>query len=94
VRDKDGREVDFAIIKNKKPIELIAAKWSETQASRHLIYYAEKLKISKARQIINRKGYRHVRGALEVLDSREALSNLRFYCDLGILWGGIDDPFV
>jgi hypothetical protein len=72
-------EVDFAIIKNRKAIELIEAKFSETKVSTSLLYYAEKLEVVRARQIVHKKDYRFVRGALEVIDCREALCHLKYF---------------
>ncbi len=82
IRDKEQREVDFVIIKNKKPIELIEAKLSDSKAAQHLLYYAEKLKIPKARQIIQSKGHYFKRGALEITDVRAALSKTNYYFDI------------
>ncbi len=43
LRDKDGREVDFLITKDKKIEYLVEAKWSDDQISKNLLYYSEKL---------------------------------------------------
>ena len=43
VRDRDGREVDFLIVKNDQPWQLVEVKWAETDPSRHLRrFFAEK----------------------------------------------------
>lgn len=52
LRDKDQREVDFVITKNKSIEELIEVKYSDTSPSSALIYYREKLKAPKATQIV------------------------------------------
>src|SRR4030043_980295 len=44
IRDKEGREVDFAIIKDGKLEELIEAKYGDESVSKSLLYYAERLK--------------------------------------------------
>ena len=36
VRDRDGREVDFLIVKNGEPWQLVEVKWAEADPSRHL----------------------------------------------------------
>ena len=36
VRDRDGREVDFLIVKDGQPWQLVEAKWAETNPSSHL----------------------------------------------------------
>lgn len=52
IRDKEGREVDFAILKEGKILELVEVKYSEESFSRGLVYYANRLKPLKARQIV------------------------------------------
>jgi predicted AAA+ superfamily ATPase len=44
VRDKDGREVDFAVLKDKKLSLLMEAKWSDSVPSSSLRYFSERLK--------------------------------------------------
>ncbi len=52
LRDKDKREVDFLITKNRKPWILVATKASGHQGiSRWLYYYQEKLQVPHAFQI-------------------------------------------
>ena len=36
VRDRDGREVDFLILKDGQPWQLVEVKWAEANPSRHL----------------------------------------------------------
>ena len=52
IRDKEGREVDFAIIKDGVIEQLVEAKYSQSEISRGLRYYARKLKGAKAFQIV------------------------------------------
>lgn len=52
IRDKEKREVDFAIVKDGQVEELIEVKYSDTSFSRSLSYYAEHLKPKKAIQIV------------------------------------------
>ena len=52
LRDKDKREVDFLVTKDRKPWFLVEAKASGNQGiSRWLYYYQEKLKVPHAFQI-------------------------------------------
>jgi len=52
LRDKEKREVDFLVTKNRKPWFLVEVKSSgEKGISRWLYYYQEKLKVSHAFQI-------------------------------------------
>lgn len=52
IRDKEGREVDFLIVKEGKIEELIEVKFSKDNISNSLRYYAERLNPPKATQIV------------------------------------------
>jgi uncharacterized protein len=52
VRDKDGREVDFAIIKNGKLDELIEVKLNDTSVTGPLRYFQTRLAVSRTTQIV------------------------------------------
>ena len=43
LRDKEGREVDFVILKENQIDELVEVKWADENISRSLLYYAERL---------------------------------------------------
>ena len=51
IRDKEGREVDFVILKEGEIEELIEAKYGDENISKSLLYYADRLKPEKAVQI-------------------------------------------
>jgi uncharacterized protein len=51
-RDKEKREVDFVILKNRRPLHLIEAKVSETQISGGLKYLKAKFPEAKATQVV------------------------------------------
>jgi len=51
LRDKEGREIDFVIIKENHLEELVEVKWSDEEISKSLLYYAERLKPERATQI-------------------------------------------
>lgn len=68
IRDKEGREVDFAIIKEGRLIELIEAKHSDENISKHLLYYAERLKPEKAVQIVAKIRRPYDKGRIKVVD--------------------------
>jgi predicted AAA+ superfamily ATPase len=51
IRDKEGREVDFAIVKDGQLKQLIEVKYSDSSVSRSLKYYSERLNPEKAVQI-------------------------------------------
>lgn len=52
IRDKEKREVDFAIVREGKIEELVEAKHSEETFSKSLAYYAERLQPKRALQVV------------------------------------------
>ncbi len=77
IRDKEGREVDFAILKDGVVEELIEAKFSETEISSHLKYYAEKLNPKKVIQLVGKPKRSYSSGKIDVLDPIEYFGCLR-----------------
>jgi predicted AAA+ superfamily ATPase len=51
LRDTQGREVDFVVIKNRKPLFAVECKSGEKQASPHLKYFAERTPIPTFYQV-------------------------------------------
>jgi predicted AAA+ superfamily ATPase len=51
LRDIDGREVDFVVLKNQKPIFAVECKTAETKISPHLDYFAARTTIPKFYQV-------------------------------------------
>lgn len=68
IRDKEGREVDFAVIKEGRLVELIEVKYSDENISKHLRYYAERLKPDKATQIVAKIKRPYDSGKIRVCD--------------------------
>lgn len=52
LRDKQGHEIDFVIVKNKKPVMLIEVKVSDSSRSKSFYYFKERLKINKCVQLV------------------------------------------
>ena len=52
IRDKEGREIDFVVIKEGRLEELIEVKYSDENISKPLLYYTKRLKPRKATQIV------------------------------------------
>lgn len=52
LRDKEQHEVDFLLTNEDKIIDIIETKWSDQKASPSLLYFAEKLKVESATQIV------------------------------------------
>jgi uncharacterized protein len=76
IRDKEGREVDFAVVRDGKLIEIVETKWSDRNVSKSLEYYAEKLRPVRARQIVGDFQRPYDRGHIQVRSAIEALSSL------------------
>jgi len=68
IRDKEGREVDFAVIKDGRLEELIEVKYSGENVSKHLLYYAERLKPDKVTQIVAKIRRPYDKGRIQVVD--------------------------
>ncbi len=51
IRDVDGKEVDFIVLKNKKPLFIVECKTGSKQLSPHLSYFQTKYNIPKAYQV-------------------------------------------
>ncbi len=68
IRDKEGREVDFVVVKEGNIEELVEAKYSEETISKSLVYYAERLKPPKATQIVAKLRRPFDKGKVKVTD--------------------------
>ncbi len=68
IRDKEGREVDFAIVKEGQLEELIEVKYSDENISRSLQYYAQRLKPKRATQIVATLKRNYDKGRITVTD--------------------------
>ncbi len=45
LRDKMKREVDFVVVKNKKPLWAVECKSDDTNVSKHIGYFADRTDI-------------------------------------------------
>lgn len=68
VRDKDGREVNFAIVKEGELDELIEVKYSDETVSKSLLYYSKRLRPKKATQIVGKLKRPYDRAGVRVID--------------------------
>jgi len=75
IRDKEGREVDFLIVKEGKIEELIEVKFSEDNISNSLHYYAERLNPPKATQIVANLRRPYDKGKIKVTGPISYFSN-------------------
>lgn len=70
IRDKDGREVDFCVVIDGKVVELIEAKLNDSNISKSLVYFSERLNPLKSTQVLYSAVTRHKKNNL-VLNSIE-----------------------
>ncbi len=47
LRDKNKREVDFVVLKSRKPLFAVESKTGETDLSRHISYFASRTEEGK-----------------------------------------------
>lgn len=71
IRDETGKECDFVVIKDKKPIFAVECKLSDTDVSPSLIYLRAKLQIPKWYQVHSGKTHRKVAPDLMVIPFSE-----------------------
>ena len=71
LRDKEGREVDFVILKDGIVEELIEVKWRDDSVSKSLKYYTKKLNPPKSTQIIANLKRGYSLDGIEVVSMKE-----------------------
>ena len=76
VRDKEKREVDFLITREKKPWLLIEAKLSDTEPPPALSYFASRLGVKHKFLIVKNCKEPGIAGDVHVLDAASFLSSL------------------
>ena len=67
LKDKDGNETDFVIIKNSKPILLIECKLSETDINKGSLYWARKMNLPLIQLVYNLDRYKIIDSGIFVL---------------------------
>ncbi|MDA3788312.1 MAG: hypothetical protein PF503_07430 [Desulfobacula sp.] len=75
IRDRMGREVDFLILKDRKPWFMVEVKLSGTNIDTNLKYFSERLKIPGI-QVVNRKNYIKEDGNIIVVSADQWLTTL------------------
>lgn len=75
-RDREGREVDFIVTKNQRPIKFIEAKFSEKSASSSLIYLKKKYPDVECFQVIYSDKFHFTnKDGIEIIPARVFLKN-------------------
>ena len=68
LRDRDRREVDFCITKDRTPLFLVEAKMGETQVSESLSYFCNRLKVPGI-QVVFKKGVHLKKERIQVVSA-------------------------
>ncbi len=76
LRDKEGREVDFVILKDGELEELIEAKYSNDNLSKSLQYYTHRLKPQKATQLVAELRRPYDKDGVKVMDPFSYFNNI------------------
>ena len=78
VRDKEGREVDFLVVRDGRPFWLVECTSSDTQPSPSLLHFMARLGGARAFQLVSKPGYDrvHAQDGLRVLDYERFLAGL------------------
>lgn len=82
VRDKEHREVDFAIYRDKTLLELIEVKLSDATPSKSLLYYGERLRPKRATQIVHKLKRSYRKGDFQIVSPIERFSSLEYLTKL------------
>ncbi len=67
LRDTDKREVDFVVLKNKKPLFAVECKHGEKSASPHLFYFNERTNIPHFYQVHLGKIHKQINDKISIL---------------------------
>jgi predicted AAA+ superfamily ATPase len=70
IRDKEGREVDFAVLKDGEVDMLVEAKWTDDTPDRGIAYFAERVGARRAVQVVAKLRHAYTRGKLEIVPPR------------------------
>ncbi len=78
VRDKEHREVNFLVLREKKPWFLVECKSNDLQPSAALAYFQKALGTSAAYQLVTKPGYdrEYSASGIRVLDYERFLAGL------------------
>lgn len=76
LRDTDGREVDFVVTQDKKPLFAVECKAGEGPLSSNIKYFEERTKIPKFYQIHSGKAHKKISEKIEILPFSEFSSKV------------------
>src|SRR3989338_251597 len=76
LRDRAGHETDFLVTVDKKPWFAVEVKWADTQVSKSLRYFTEKLRIPFAYQVAHEPKVDFLQNGVRVMSADKFLSAL------------------
>jgi predicted AAA+ superfamily ATPase len=79
IRDKEKREVDFAIVNGRKVVELYEVKFADETLDDSLVYYTKKLEPRAAYQIVGTNKKSFTRNGIKVISPREFFATPGFF---------------
>ena len=74
LRDKEGHEIDFVILKNGKPVCMVEVKVSDAVRSKSFHFYRERLKIDKCIQLVRAPVKPSTKDGILVISARDWLA--------------------
>lgn len=75
LRDKEGREVDLVVVKDRRVEMLVEVKLSETRPTAGLLHFAERLKPERVVQVVANLDRSRSVGGVEILSPRELFAD-------------------
>lgn len=76
LKNIDKKEVDFLITIDNKPWFAVEVKSSDTQPSKNITYFTEKLKIPFVYQVVNKHGIDFIKNGVRIISADKFLSGL------------------
>jgi predicted AAA+ superfamily ATPase len=79
LRDKDGREIDFLVVIDDRPVVMVEVKWSEDEPSRNFLTFFKYLPQTPGIQLVGRLDReKSFESGLRILKAASWLANLDF----------------
>ena len=75
LRTKEGRETDFALVKNERICQIIECKNSDNKPDKNLHYFSKKYSL-KATQLVKNIRNDHTAGGIEIKNAKMFLESL------------------
>lgn len=76
IRDKDGREIDFLITRNRQPCHLVEVKWADAALSANLQRFLSDQPLRRTQLVGELEQVKSYRGGERIVPARQFLRNL------------------